>query len=380
MRLVEVRQALLSSHPFFGRLLMHLPFAFSDCGTACTDMRRIVFDPEFAEKLSGEELTFVVLHELMHCVLQHCTRVDGRIRELYNIACDKVINSIIFEAMGVDEFKVAGIPAMHCAPNGKEARNYTAEEVYNMMLESAMSMSDKFDENGWRDNHETWSAAAKDEHTIAIWAAIIRNEIRKAGKSAGNIPAGLRRHLPETAYSGKISWEQVLHDFIRFDKSDFVFERPDRRYSGDIAMPSFCDEVYGSRLEKIWFVTDASGSMSDELLAAVYKELKNATEQIDSISGELSFFDCEVTEPKPFSDVDELMSIRPVGGGGTSFEVIFRFMQKYFEEKPRAIIIMTDGYADFPDETMAGDVPVIWVIADSDVEPPWGECIHINAI
>ena len=382
MRLVEVRKSLLASHPFFGRLLMHLPFGFADCGTACTDMRRIIFDPEFADKLSREELIFVVLHELMHCVLRHCARGGGRNREIYNIACDKVINSIIFEAMGVEEFDVAGMPAMHRAPNGEEARKYTTEEVYNMMMEKLRTMLSAPAEEGWRDSHEVWSRAENDEQAKAIWSILIRDAMKKAGKCNGvaNIPAGLRRHLPETSYSGKIAWEQVLHDFLRFDRGDFVFERPDRRYGGDIAMPSFCEEVYGTRIEKIWFVTDTSGSMSEELLAAVFEELKNAVEQIDTVRGELSFFDCEVTDPKEFSDVGELMKIKPVGGGGTSFDVIFSFMKEHFEEKPRAVIIMTDGFASFPDEDAAGGVPVIWVIADSGVEPPWGECIHINTV
>lgn len=380
MRLTETRRKLLESHPFFGRLLIHLSFGFADCGTACTDMKRIIFDPAFAERLSDDELTFVVLHELMHCVLRHCVRGSGKFSEIYNIACDIVINSIICEAMGVDEFKVDGAVAMHLVPGGKEGRAYTADEVYNMLIKKAEGDMFKIPGNGWNDNHETWEDAMKDDLTQAIWGSIIREELKRSGKSAGNIPAGLRRHLPDTSYSGRIAWEQVLHDFIRFDRSDFIFEKPDNRYDCDFVIPSFCEDIYGMCVDRVWFVVDTSGSVSDELLAAVYEELKNVVNRIDSVNGELSFFDCEVTEPKPFSDVTELMGIRPVGGGGTSFEVIFDFMKKHFDEKLRAIIIMTDGYAAFPDEEAAEGIPVIWVIADSDIEPPWGECIHINSI
>ena len=36
------------------------------------------------------------------------------------------------------------------------------------------------------------------------------------------------------------------------------------------------------------------------------------------------------------------------------------------------MIILTDGYSTFPDEEMAMGVPVIWIVVDSDVVPPWG--------
>lgn len=66
------------------------------CGTACTDGERLIFDPDFAARLKTEkEMQFVILHELLHCVLEHCTRVSNRDSEFYNIACDIVVNSTI---------------------------------------------------------------------------------------------------------------------------------------------------------------------------------------------------------------------------------------------------------------------------------------------
>lgn len=68
----------------------------------------------------------------------------------------------------------------------------------------------------------------------------------------------------------------------------------------------------------------------------------------------------------------------PVGGGGTSFEVIFEYLDNKLKDNlPRVIVIITDGYADFPKESKALDVPVIWLIVDSEINPPFGESIHI---
>ena len=42
-------------------------------------------------------------------------------------------------------------------------------------------------------------------------------------------------------------------------------------------------------------------------------------------------------------------------------------------EVPRAMIIMTDGYAPFPPEQEAMGIPVLWLIFGTDVRPPWGK-------
>ena len=100
-KMIRVRSRILREYPFFGYLVMHLQLGVTDCGTACTDMKHLLFDPEFAEKLTEEETAFVMLHEVMHCCLSHCTRDRGRSPEIYNIAADIVVNSNILYSMGI---------------------------------------------------------------------------------------------------------------------------------------------------------------------------------------------------------------------------------------------------------------------------------------
>jgi predicted metal-dependent peptidase len=77
--------------------------------------------------------------------------------------------------------------------------------------------------------------------------------------------------------------------------------------------------------------------------------------------------------------VEDLLKIRPVGGGGTDFGIIFQYVQKKMQEEPPAsIIILTDGYAPFPKESVAMDIPVLWIINNEDVTPPWGKVARIK--
>ena len=58
-------------------------------------------------------------------------------------------------------------------------------------------------------------------------------------------------------------------------------------------------------------------------------------------------------------------------------------MFKYVEEKmqddpPVSIIILTDGRAPFPKEEAAMGIPVLWLLNNEEVTPPWGKIARIR--
>ena len=124
---------------------------------------------------------------------------------------------------------------------------------------------------------------------------------------------------------------------------------------------------------------DTSGSMSDDEISQCYSEIYNAIIQFNGkLQGMLGFFDAVVVEPTPFEDEEEFKIIRPKGGGGTSFHIIFDYVrEKMIENPPASIIILTDGYAPFPNEADAEGVPVLWIINNNEVNPPWGKVARL---
>ena len=71
--------------------------------------------------------------------------------------------------------------------------------------------------------------------------------------------------------------------------------------------------------------------------------------------------------------------IKPAGGGGTDFQIIFEYVDQHMQENlPASIIILTDGYAPFPKETVSEGIPVLWLINNKDAEPPWGKVARIK--
>jgi mRNA-degrading endonuclease toxin of MazEF toxin-antitoxin module len=96
-------------------------------------MRRIVFDPQFAKRLSEQELVYVLIHEVLHCALKHCTRGAGKQHFIYNVACDIVVNSIILKMFDRKKLTIDGENMMHTAPDGKEGREILRGEIYEYM-------------------------------------------------------------------------------------------------------------------------------------------------------------------------------------------------------------------------------------------------------
>ena len=90
---------------------------------------------------------------------------------------------------------------------------------------------------------------------------------------------------------------------------------------------------------------------------------------------------------------DDLLEIKPKGGGGNNFSLIFKYLETGdgMELKasngeiistneiiePCCIVIITDGYDQFPEESMAKGIPVLWLINNDDATPPWGMIARI---
>lgn len=423
-RLLLSRMRILYNHGFYGLLLMHMIYAVSEeIETACTDGVRITFGIDFLDSLSDSELDFVMMHEILHVVLQHCFRGDVEDPEAYNIAADIVVNSNIMLENGLKASSITlskyGI-AMHVAPDGKEGHEYTAEQVYAMLPKnlnkkgnnkspgSAVGGAKKENKKGnnkspgsavgrakkeiskeqhqpvqvW-DDHLRWGKYEEDDTLRDVWVKRFEDaaeaiKIRDPSNARGLLPAFAERILKELKKT-QTDWRTILNDFIQEEVVDYSFTPPDRRFDDS---PFFLPDFNGKedRVEDILFMIDTSGSMSDDMIAAAYSEVKGAIDQFNGkLKGWLGFFDAAIIKPQPFSDENEFKIIKPAGGGGTDFQIIFEYVFHHMSDKlPASIIILSDGYAPFPLEKLAGGIPVLWLLNNEEVNPPWGKVARIT--
>ena len=365
-RILIARMSILAENGFFGLLLMHMKFALDDSiGTAATDGERIFFDPSFLDEISDSELKFIMMHEIMHVVLKHTSRTGGRNGHGFNIACDIVVNSNILQAAGgrAQSITLAKYgESMHKAPDGKEGHLYTAEEVYDM-LPAAVKRSRPAHgpgAGGFADDHSKWGSAS-DEALDALWNNRIRDAY-EASRGRGIMPLGAERAVKEIL-APKTDWRTLLNDFIHEEVTDYSFLPPDRRFADS---PFFLPDYNETEIsvKDVLFMIDTSGSMLDDEIAQAYSEVKGAIDQFGGrLEGWLGFFDAAIVPPKPFTDESEFRMISPEGGGGTSFDIIFDYVRsEMYDREIASIIILTDGFAPFPEESSAMGIPVLWLL------------------
>lgn len=420
-RLLLSRMRILCNNGFYGLLLMHMIYSIDEnCETAATDGRRIFFGPKFLDELNDSELDFIMMHEILHAVLQHCLRQGDRDNEQFNIACDIVVNSniLLSENMNLKSITLKKYgESMHLAPDGKEGYEYTAEQIYGMLppslsngkpkpaLTGALGDNNDDEQDGdakgsalgrakkiqaknknvkaiW-DDHTRWGMDEEEEILRDVWVKRFEDaceaiSIRDPSNQRGLLPLFAERLFKELK-KPQTDWRTVLTDFVQQEIVDYSFTPPDRRFDENpFFLPDFNDK--DDLVEDILFMIDTSASMSDDMITAAYSEVKGAIDQFDGkLKGWLGFFDAAMVEPKPFTNEEEFRIIKPAGGGGTDFQIIFEYVQKHMQEKlPACIIILTDGFAPFPKEKLAGGIPVLWLLNNDEVDPPWGKIARIT--
>lgn len=387
-RIFLSRLRLLSGHGFYGLLLMHADFMIDDhIETAATDGKKIIFNPTFLEKLSDSELDFILMHEVLHMALRHTLRSEMRNQKLFNIACDIVVNSNILKSndMNITSITVNGYGvSMHLTPGNKEGFLFTAEQVYEMLLQgkndeemylsfddhSAWGVIETTDPGAAKDLEELW-----DRHLLDAAAAV---SSRKNMDGHSDIPAMVLRRLEELR-KPKLDWRSLLIDFIQEETVDYSFTPPDRRFfDSPFFLPDFNEKE--EMLNNILFMIDSSGSVTDREMSVAYSEVKGAIDQLNGhLRGWIGFFDHKIKTPVPFETVEDFMQIKPKGGGGTSFRNIFDYVIRQMNDNlPTCIIVLTDGDADYPDESVTNGIPVLWLINNDKRTPPWGRIGRIE--
>lgn len=392
-RITKARIQLLNSYPFYGILSLKLILKkvesktiVNDKGeeetitpleTAGVDGKYFYYNEEFINSLTDPQLKFIVVHEVMHCALRHLWRQEHRLPKLFNIACDYAIHSILKQ----DGTRDIEMPDSACYDPKYDGMS--AEQIYEKLLQDNpnIQVQPVDDHSMWgngggsgngEDGESYGGNMEKDWETAVINAA---KQAAQSSKNAGKIPGYFQRMINELTNPIK-DWRIILREFIEPEPNDYTFVKPDYRIDYDTFgcfLPSFNEEE--EKVEDIYFWIDTSGSVSDSDLNYIYSEVAGAIQQFDRFTGYLGFFDYSAYEPKRFEDFNSLKEIKPQGGGGTNFHAPFNWLNDN-NINPKCVIMLTDGYCDFPDEDII-NCPVIWLITTKTIEAPWGKSIYL---
>lgn len=367
-RLAKAKTSLMLEYPFWGTLVMNMPFKITDAvPTAATDGKQVLFNPEFCDKQNDEELKFLVAHEIAHPMFEHTTRRGERDHYKWNQAGDYVINQILTDE-GLGKMPEGGLydPDLYNSCDGVTDRIYNTLPTTPEGEQGYGGEGQPFD--SVTDGGQTQAEIAQQQ---AEWRVKVAQAVQSA-KMMGKLSAGVERLVGELL-TPKVLWADVLQRFIVKAKTDDrTFARPNRRFiQQGMYLPSITGEVMG---EIVWAV-DCSGSIGQEEIDQFATEIIKVWEDHKPTKTHVIYFDSEVSHYDSFGQ-DDRPEIKPHGGGGTAFSPVFNYMQDN-DINPVACVFLTDLCCnDFGTEP---DCPVLWVTTHSE-DAPFGEVVKMEGV
>lgn len=277
---------------------------------------------------------------------------------------------------GKGKQKGHGQASGNSAPGGSGSDKGTDAEHGKGSEPSAQDPEPLDDHGRWNEVQQHASQALSDlAHTID---ALIEQgvkpseyelvEIEHASKQRGLTPGQGMSLLARALQPKPIPWIRILRRYAgRIFKSRPSLRRPPRRF------PALVGIVQGRASQadrpRIMAVIDTSGSMSDEVLAALSGELLRLTQ-----THEVWVVECDAEIHRHYRLKEPIKAMH--GRGGTSFRPPFEkaFLKKL---RPDLIVYLTDGYGDAPEK--APKMPVLWLLT-TDIDPPvsWGRVVRIH--
>jgi predicted metal-dependent peptidase len=383
-KLVTARIGLLLRHSFFGNLATRMQLINADlwCSTAATDGQKFYYNSRFIMMLKPKEVEFLVGHEVLHVVYDHMGRRGNRDPEIWNIADDYAVNADL-KRHKVGEF-IKTVPCLYEQKYDGKA----AEEIYDDLMKNVQKISiedlldqmidDHMDDegDGEGDNEGNGEGKGKRPTMTPEERERVRQEVKQAiinaasSAEAGQLPLGVERLIRQHT-NPVMPWRDLIQtNLTSAIRSDYSWMRPSRRgWHMDAIMPGMNP---GEEIDVVVSI-DMSGSISNSQAQAFLGEIGGMMNSFDGYKVHVFCFDTDTYNPKDFSseNMDLIEEYQPMGGGGTDFDCIFKYLKDNAID-PKRLIVFTDGYpcgswgdADYCDTT--------WIIhGDKNPNPPFG--------
>lgn len=393
----------------------------------------LIFNVKYCNSLTAPELVFILLHELSHVALQHALRGRGKNHDVYNIAADLIINKQLCEEYkvsptgGVSKLSGEGQAEDKCGiafpdgglySNAVDLTKDTAESIYEELIKTAKKKpsggNGSKGESTGNNSGSSGGGGSSDGNTsgsggdgegeitevdfrgqkISLPASL--RDIAESARDASLDNSSLKDKLDEVArramvhykqfgqghsnltrdiekvLAPRIHWKKYLQKYLIEASQTFdTFSSPERRYlSRGMTLPgprhTDPDTIKGLKV-----CIDTSRSISQEDLGIALGQVAQLLKKYKA-DAEVVYWDTEVASTGKFSDIASLYKHEAKGGGGTDVNCIFEyFNSKECKDKPKLILIFTDGYFGKVDMHLVNRLHckknIIWVINDDNL-------------
>lgn len=391
-KMTKAKIVIVREHLFFSVIAMGVEYIETkSIPTMGTDGKRILYNPDFVDRMTISETVAVIIHEILHVAYLHPLRLKERNPLLWNFACDYVINLIV-DDMGLK------FPAWLTPLFDKKYTGMSAEEVYNLLRKDPPPGG-----GGWCLNEDIGGGGDGDGDSNGkkpLWGEVFKpkndddtemsqseldaleqqtkqviHRAAEAAKKRGVLP-GSMEGLIEAVGKPKIDWKNYIQSWVNGVTPDnYTFAKPNRRVLGNygVFMPSM--EFNGAGVGVL--SVDCSGSVSDDELREYAREITGVIDMCKPDKLYIIVHDSIVQDVFEWHRNEDFSSLKVMGRGGTNIQPSFD-KAKTFDEEINWMICFTDmGIGDYPAAKDAPDYPVLWA-ATGPMNAPFGTYIPIR--
>lgn len=354
------------------------------CGVTIKNGRILLYwNPKFFETLTLDEARAVLEHECQHLVRSHIERFKDKDQKIANLATDLSQNQFI-----------SGLPK-DCVQLDKFPKEWklkekeSAEYYYDQFMKHANKISVSQNADGSYhvtikdpkgktiaefDVNDMDGSEWKDSDTSELSKEVVRQAVKEAvdqmKRSQGTLPQGLEVAVGEILQPPKISWNQLLRQYIAASiksGSRQSWKKPNRRF-GATQKGRLADHIIA-----LGVAFDTSGSMGPDDYKIGLSEMRSIQE---CYKADINVFECDADVQKHYKLNKYKRAAKNMhGGGGTDFTPVFEYI-KNKKIRCDVLIYFTDGYGSFP--TAKYSFKTIWVSTSDWNKPPFGRCIRIS--
>ena len=351
------------------------------------------------------------LHVILHCMLRHLAKKRGKVPELWDLACDTAVESILDEL---------DYPCLNTGPVPRKRKFYgecrrnmpvlTAEGVYRRLLRLSLPEYEiaQLQRAFLADDHGLWDPERQDGQDQS------RRQDQKWQDLSGKAQTGLETVLSGQSTGGEAVLEQIrvaVRDDVDYraflrrfavprevmavdgDAFDYGFYSYGLRLYGNMPLVEPPETREEKRIEDFVIAVDTSMSTSGErvrqFLACTYAILRSTGTFTRKVHIRVIQCDDQIRSDDVIHDLEDLRaymeSFRLTGGSATDFRPVFEHVAKLQEAGAftslRGLVYFTDGMGIYPEKRAPYETAFI-LLGEPPLSvktPPWAIRLVLEA-
>ena len=375
--------------------------------TLATDGETLYYDGSYLSDRYLRSRTMTnraYLHVILHCMLRHLAKKRGKVPELWDLACDMAVESIL-DDMDYPCLGTGNAPTLRRRWYGElrgEMKVLTAEGIYRFLLRREPEEYERarLQREFFADDHGLWSPESREEKEQS------ERQDQKWQAASERTQTGLETVLAGQATGGEAVVQQLrvanresvdYRAFLRRfavprevmavdgDAFDYIFYTYGLQLYGNMPLVEPPETKEERRIEDFVIAVDTSMSTSGEtvrqFLECTYSILRSTETFTRKVNIRILQCDDRVRSDRAIHDLEELRDYMEhfelVGGSATDFRPVFEHVAKLREQgaftQLRGLLYFTDGMGIYPQKRPPYDVAFI-MMEDPGASfpvPPW---------